>query len=129
MNATSNRTNFEPVEVTATVSGGTWSGSLVDEVHAVGVDFDLDVKSVFENSAGQDLAEDVEQNVGAFVPVNNDDDDYDPNNLPDFLQPGAITGENDLLPIVLREQSRGGDYQLSIQATYEFGPMPIAANK
>ncbi|PHQ31500.1 hypothetical protein [Rhodopirellula bahusiensis] len=114
VSATSRRTNFDPIEVTASISGGSWTGSLVDKVHAVGVDFDIDAKTISQNAVSGELAESKEQTDGAFVLVNNDDDDYDANNTADASQTGAIVGENDLLPIVLKDQPRGGDYTLSI---------------
>jgi len=54
--------------------------------------------------------------VGAWVPFNNDDDDYDASNTPDYQQTGAIAGENDLLPIVLhpvQPLGLGGTYRLN----------------
>ena len=57
---------------------------------------------------------------GAFLPLNDDDDDYDANRTPDYQQreqAGPIEGENDLLPIALRPVeplSTGGTYYLNI---------------
>ena len=80
---------------------------------------DLDAKTIEHNVPTGDLADDLEDSPGAFLPVNNDDDDYDAWNSPDYLQSGAIAGESDLLPIVLRRiqpSTVGGWYQLHIPA-------------
>lgn len=78
---------------------------------------DLDANKVSHNSANGELSDDDEETVGAFVPVNNDDDDYDAGNKPDKDQTGAISGEDDLLPILLHKiepNSLGGKYKLEI---------------
>jgi hypothetical protein len=65
---------------------------------------DLDVATISHNTMTGVLTEADEDaaDKGAFVPVNTDDDDYDQDNKADFDQTGAIDGETDLLPIVLR---------------------------
>ena len=66
---------------------------------------DLDVATVSHNGADGVLDEDKEEKPGAFVPLNNDDDDYSAigNDYgQDLSQPGAIAGEDDLLPIYVR---------------------------
>lgn len=112
--------NFDPISVTTTIAGSAvWNGTLTDKVHASGIDVDLDAKTVSHNAANGDLEDTKEQTDGAFLPVNNDDDDYTAtpggSNGADHLQPtGAIQGENDLLPIVLRKVKRGGTFRLEI---------------
>ncbi|MBX7222379.1 MAG: hypothetical protein K1Y36_20685 [Blastocatellia bacterium] len=78
---------------------------------------DLGVFKVSHNVKGAELPNSEQNTVGAFVPVNNDDDDYDSENKPDKDQTGEIVGENDLLPIILHKiqpTSRGGNYTLNI---------------
>lgn len=77
---------------------------------------DLDAHLVLHNAASGLLAEAEEATEGAYLPVNNDDDDYDVSNAADSSQAGAITGENDLLPLKLTKfkPSAGGNYILTI---------------
>ena len=63
---------------------------------------DLDARTIYRNLSAGTLPDAYEESPGAYVPHNNDDDDYDASNTPDYQQAGAILGENDLLPIVLR---------------------------
>ncbi|MEW6359317.1 MAG: hypothetical protein AB1696_23480 [Planctomycetota bacterium] len=65
------------------------------------LDIDLDAKTVNHNQATGELDESIETRIGAFVPINNDDDDYDSVHSPDKDQSGPIAYESDLLPIVL----------------------------
>lgn len=65
------------------------------------------------------LTEAEEDGAGAFVPVNNDDDDYsitDTNLGSDLGQNGAVNGEDDLLPITLRGSRVGKQYKLVVPA-------------
>ena len=78
---------------------------------------DLDAMKVSHNAANGELPEDQETNPGAFVPINNDDDDYDASYTPDKDQSAAITGESDLLPIKLHKVApaiAGSTYTLNI---------------
>lgn len=66
---------------------------------------DLDVATISHNGASGVLDEKLEKTQGAFLPVNNDDDDYTAagtNYGEDWRQNGQVTGENDLLPIIIR---------------------------
>ena len=66
------------------------------------------------------MAEAIEETVGAYVPLNDDDDDYDALHKPDWEQSDPfILGENDLLPITLHKVepvAAGGQYTLTIPA-------------
>jgi hypothetical protein len=62
---------------------------------------DLNARTIANNAGSGTLAEADEENPGAFLPINNDDDDYDAGNTADMSETGAIPGEDDLLPIVL----------------------------
>ena len=80
----------------------------------------LDVLTVSHNNHdGAQLPDGQEDRPGAFVPLNNDDDDYDyydQNNgtKTDKDQTGAITGEDDLLPIIIRTPAdANGQYKLT----------------
>lgn len=115
VNSTRRTVNFDPISVTANIAGSAiWNGALTDKIHASGVDVDLDAKTVNHNAANGDLEDTNEQSVGAFLPINNDDDDYDTNNRADLRQTGAIQGEDDLLPIVVRKIARGGIFRVTI---------------
>jgi len=119
VNSTRRTVNFDPISVTADLTGGAipgpqaWYGILTDKVHASGIEVDMDAKTISHNTAVGILDETSEHTVGAFLPVNDDDDDYDANNNEDFKQSGAIQGENDLLPIVLKRIKRGGVFRLT----------------
>ena len=63
------------------------------------IEANLNVMKINHNIASGELTEAQETNPGAFIPINNDDDDA--NNSEDKIQSGTITGENDLLPIKL----------------------------
>ena len=87
--------------------------------------FDLDVATILHNAPSGWLPDDPllpywddpETLPGAFLPLNDDDDDYDAGRTPDYQQTGAIAGENDLVPIVLRPADPvtvGGIYYLNI---------------
>ncbi|HJW30325.1 MAG TPA: hypothetical protein VJ508_13930 [Saprospiraceae bacterium] len=78
---------------------------------------DLAAMKVNHNAANGELSEDQETNPGAFVPINNDDDDYDATNTADKDQTGPIVGESDLLPIILHKVNpaiSGSKYTLVI---------------
>jgi hypothetical protein len=78
---------------------------------------DLDATTVAHNVRSGLLNDSEELSSGAYVPLNEDDDDYDASNLPDSSQKGAISGENDLLAIVLHPiepVTIGGHYRLQI---------------
>lgn len=67
---------------------------------------DIDVATVAHNAASGVLGESEEESSGAFAPLNSDDDDYSAtlaDSGSDKDQAGAVTGENDLLPIYLRK--------------------------
>jgi hypothetical protein len=62
-----------------------------------------------DDEESSDNSQDV---VGAFIPVNSDDDDYDTNNTPDVIQVGPIPFESDLVPVIIRKQHElGGHYR------------------
>jgi hypothetical protein len=68
-----------------------------------------------------------EGTIGAYVPLNNDDDDYDVLHQEDKAQSGAIAGEDDLLPIILHKIdpiSFGGQYTLTIPANIKVWQSP-----
>jgi hypothetical protein len=78
---------------------------------------DLDAMKVSHNIANGELPDSDETSPGAFVPLNNDDDDYDASNTADKDQSGSITGESDLLPIKLHKVDpavTGSKYTLDI---------------
>jgi len=78
---------------------------------------DLDAKTIQNNLPTGDLDDAMEEAPGAFLPKNDDDDDYDAVNSPDFLQAGAIALESDLMPIVLHPIEPvdcAGEYTLTI---------------
>ncbi|MGD2110247.1 MAG: hypothetical protein PVI86_12765 [Phycisphaerae bacterium] len=83
------------------------------------VETDLDAMKIAHNAPNGELSDEDEEIPGAFVPLNNDDDDYDVSNTPDKDQAGAIIGESDLLPLVLHQINplvAGGMYTLDIPA-------------
>ncbi len=129
VNSTRRTVNFDPISVTADLTGGSiqgpqaWYGTLTDKVHASGIDVRVDAKTISHNTAVGILDKTSQNTVGAFLPVNDDDDDYTAtpasagtpgSNGADFQQAGAIQGENDLLPIILRKIKRGGTFRLEI---------------
>jgi hypothetical protein len=78
---------------------------------------DLDAMKISHNEANGELPDSDETSPGAFVPINNDDDDYDASNTVDKDQSGSITGESDLLPIKLQKVDpavTGSKYTLDI---------------
>ena len=89
-------------------------GVFIDNVILLRVDLD----AMKHNSTTDELPEDQEADPGAYLPLNNDDDDYDTNNTADKDQLdgmgnwAAITGESDLLEIKLHkvEPSVSGSY-------------------
>jgi hypothetical protein len=95
--------------------GGTTEFSDVIQVCLLSVD--LDAMKVSHNVANGELPDTDETSTGAFVPINNDDDDYDASNTADKDQSGSITGESDLLPIKLHRVEpavAGSKYTLDI---------------
>jgi len=82
---------------------------------------DMIVSTVNHNAPGPDLPDAQEMNPGAFLPVNNDDDDYkggsdagqkDANN-----QPVVIDGEDDLLVLKVKKANPAvGEYRLETPA-------------
>jgi len=81
--------------------GGDDATKASDPVTMTVVEVDLDAMMVSHNLANGELDDDDETDPGAFVPINNDDDDYDEDNKADKEQDGSISGESDLLPIKL----------------------------
>jgi hypothetical protein len=78
---------------------------------------DLDSMKIYHNTPNGELPDSEEIIPGAFVPINNDDDDYDSDNLADMEQSGSITGESDLLQIKLHKSDpavTGSKYTLDI---------------
>jgi len=87
-----------------------------DKVSATGIWTDLDAMKVSHNAANGELPDNQSIIPGAFVPVNDDDDDYD--DTADKDQSG-VTGETDLLPIKLHQidpSTAGGTYTLEFPA-------------
>jgi len=83
---------------------------------------DIDVAKIAHNAATDELDESKEESTGAFVPLNSDDDDYSAtltDSGSDKNQTGALTGENDLLPIYLRKipDITGTKFLLDIPST------------
>jgi len=92
-------------------------GGCDDEVRYTVLRVDMDAMEVSHNAANGELPENQETDPGAFVPINNDDDDYDASNTADKDQSGAVTGESDLLPIKLHKVDpviAGSKYTLDI---------------
>lgn len=116
INPTRRTVNFDPLSVTAAVTGSpVWNGQVADKVFASGIEIDLDASTIENNNSTSGvLDDDREETDGAFLPVNSDDDDYDKDNKSDLKQDGEIKGESDLLPIALRKVKRGGTFQLEI---------------
>jgi len=88
-----------------------------DSVKLTILKVDLDAMKVSHNTANGELPDSDETSPGAFVPINNDDDDYDASNTADKDQSGSITGESDLLPIKLHKVDpvvTGSKYTLDI---------------
>lgn len=102
---------------TETESLGSYAVFFWTAVEGSVLSVDLDAMKVSHNAASGELPEDQEVSPGAFVPINNDDDDYDATNTADKDQSGAITGESDLLPIILHKVDpviAGSKYTLDI---------------
>ena len=101
-----------------------------DKVRFTVLRIDLDAATIDHNASSGLLDDDEEEREGAYLPVNNDDDDYDAGNLADSTQTGAIVGESDLLPITLHSTSTAfpnGKYTLGIPAVCPTsGKTPIA---
>jgi len=117
------KSDFSPGDHTVKpeITGAPWPNEIC-ELKPNGITFtilsvDLDAMKVSHNSANGELSDTDETNPGAFVPINNDDDDYDANNMADKDQSGSITGESDLLPITLHKVDpavTGSKYTLDI---------------
>lgn len=81
--------------------------------------YDLDLAKVDQNVGVGFLDEAAERKPGAYVPMNNDDDDYSATGTgrgEDLNQNGGIDGENDLLPIVVRGSA---DPTVKMKLTFE----------
>lgn len=96
-----------------------------DEIWYTVINVDLDAMKMNHNAPNGELEEDEETkaNSGAFVPLNNDDDDYTatPGGATgsDKAQTGAITGESDLMHIKMHKVVptwTGSKYTLTIPA-------------
>ncbi len=81
----------------------------------------LGAKKVVHNVGGAELTDAEKKDPGAFVPLNNDDDDYSSTAASfgwDFEQTtNPVVGEDDMLPIVLHKidpVASGGNYTLTI---------------
>lgn len=75
----------------------------------------LDAATIKDNAPSGTLDAALEDTVGAYVPLDNVDQDYD--GTADMNQPGAIEGEKDLLPITIKAvgpKGLGGTYTLNI---------------
>ncbi|MGH9898444.1 MAG: IPT/TIG domain-containing protein, partial [Pyrinomonadaceae bacterium] len=97
--------------VSVSTQGGSSSGKFTV------VSINLSAMRMIHNTASGELPETEEESIGAFLPANTDDDDYDVLNSPDVQQSGPVTGEDDLLPIVIhaiQPSEIGGSYTLSI---------------
>ncbi len=94
---------------------GTLSAAEVTEQVTVHV-LDMTVKTITDNVACDDLAKTAQRTDGAFVPLDNGEDDYD--QTPDYEQIGAVVGADHLLPIVLHQVTGAdpGAYLLDIPA-------------
>jgi hypothetical protein len=80
---------------------------------------ELDVAKISHNTASGELDDSKKESTGAFLPLNSDDDDYSATSTSlgsDKDQTGAITGENDLIPIYLKKlpQLTGAKFLLDI---------------
>ena len=88
----------------------------VDTIHKLSVD--MGVPEILHNQpTGINLTKAQKQSTGAYVPVNDDDDDA--NSLPDWADGQFVDGEDDLLPIQVSHMQNvppGGHYSLSIPA-------------
>ena len=109
------------VTLTATNECCTWS----QEIYLV--QGRIDVARIAGNfpSPNQNGSLDDERKLdpGAFLPLNNDDDDYSAtgpsNSGADHLQTGAVDGDNYLLPIMLKKvepEEAAGEYTITIPA-------------
>ena len=110
------------VLVTVTLKATNVSDGILPSRLIVGIlPADLDVAKIAHNSASGELDESKEEPIGAFIPLNSDDDDYSATSSSlgsDKDQSGAINGENDLLPVYLRllPQLTGTKFLLDIPA-------------
>lgn len=76
---------------------------------------DLQAATIQNNAVSGTLDRSIEETVGAYVPLDNVDQDYD--GTADYLEKGPIAGEKDLLPITLKAvvpAAAGGTYSLTI---------------
>ena len=94
-----------------------WGGQRYVSTRPLPIEFD--VAKISHNAASGELDDSKKESTGAFLPLNSDDDDYSATltNLgSDKDQTGAITGENDLLPIYLKKlpQLTGAKFLLDI---------------
>ncbi len=76
---------------------------------------ELQIATISHNSQTGILSNADKNQDGAYLPINNDDDNY--NGIPDMNDSGAIAGEDDLLPVVLKAVPSASDaayYTLNI---------------
>ena len=91
-----------------------------DTIKLTVIDPEMDAVLVNHVASSDTLFQSLETSEGAFLPVNNDDDDYSATAADggaDKDQNGAIAGETDLLPVKLRKMgpaALGGEYKLDI---------------
>ena len=96
------------------------AAEVTDATKGTVLEADLDAIRVADGAAVGLLTDQREEAVGAFVPLNDDDDDYDAGNSKDHTQNGAVAGENDLLPMVLKPVEPldlGGHYTVKTTGT------------
>jgi hypothetical protein len=114
-------------EIISGVETVTGEVSCVETSSITVIKVDLDAMKVSHNVVNGELPEDQETSPGAFVPINNDDDDYAASNTGDKDQLGAITGESDLLPIKLHKVDpviAGSIYTLDIPSQVKIWQNP-----
>jgi hypothetical protein len=103
------------VEIDPDGAAGPLDYIALDAVRSTVIKADLDAHTIYRNASAGLLPDSLEAVLGAWLPKNDDDDDYDASNTPDYQQSGEIVGENDLLPIVLhplQPTGLGGTYWL-----------------
>lgn len=96
------------IEAAVGVISGSAVAVMTDAVDVAPTVLDLEAAKVQVDVLGNTVAGALpegaaEDKPGAYVPVNDDDDDYDAANKPDRDQPGAVTGEDDLLPVTVKK--------------------------
>jgi hypothetical protein len=99
---------------TIVISDGIKQSNFVD-IKVSDVTGKLDAATIQDNEESGTLAPAIEDTVGAYVPLDNVDQNYD--GTPDMNEGGAIQGEKDLLPITIKAATPtglGGSYSLGI---------------